>query len=240
MHRRDFAGVAQDPGVAARQDAAARAVQEHTALDDGEDARELVADQHHRQTEPIAQRADEQIQLAGAHGIQAGRGFVQEQQRGFERERPGDGGAFAHAPRERRGRQVRAALEPHEPQAGAHDGRDGRGGQIRPRLQGQRHVLADRHRAEQSAGLKHDAVGRATDGESRRAGARDLHAAAPGRIQSGEGAQQGRLATAARPQHGEDLAALDLEGRGFEEHGLIPPQGEVRHGDERRAHRPAM
>ena len=71
-------------------------VEKHRVRADGEDARQLVRDHHHRRAEAVAQLEDQIVEPPRADRIQAGRGLVEEEDVGIERYRARQAGPLTH------------------------------------------------------------------------------------------------------------------------------------------------
>src|SRR5690606_28477759 len=112
----------------------------------------------------------------------------------------------------------------------------GRLRQVGPLLQGEAHVLADGERAEQRAGLEHDAELGWAGGEPRLPDARDLHATGERALEADQMTQQRRLSAAADAEDDKHVAALHVEVHVGEEHPIAMPDGQVTHADQRLRH----
>ena len=191
------------------------------AIGDAEDALELVRHEDDREPEGLRERQDQLVEIGRHHGIEAGRRLVEEDELGLERERAGDRGALLHAAGELGGELVGGAVEADELQLRARDRGDRVVREIGPLLERQRDVLADGQRAEERAGLEHDAERRKTGLEIGEAAAGDVDLAADGLLEPDQEAEQRRLAAAAAAEDREHLAALDRRRSG-------PPGGRRR------------
>ena len=93
--------------------------------------------------------------------------------------------------------------------------------ELGPGLERQRHVLGQRHRAEQRAGLEQHAAARARRVPTRGRLAVDADLAAHRLVEADHVAHQRRLAAAAAAQDHEDLPAHDLEVEVLEQHAVV-------------------
>ncbi|KAG0772535.1 hypothetical protein G6F21_014459 [Rhizopus arrhizus] len=74
------------------------AVGQHgNAVADGVQRVQVVGDQEHGQPQRFLQGPDQAVERGRADRVEAGGGFVQEQQRWIQRQRAGQAGALAHA-----------------------------------------------------------------------------------------------------------------------------------------------
>ena len=177
-----------------------------------------MGDQEYGETERLLQGAGEVIECRGADGVEAGGGFVEEQQRRIQRERTRQTGALAHAARQLRRQFVqRVRRQPgklHLQQRQLVQQRFGQLGMMF--LQRHLHVFADGQRREQRTVLEQYA-GAALDvqailGIARAAvDAEDFDLAIVGFAQADDRTHQHRLAAARAADHADDLAAPHVE-----------------------------
>ncbi len=177
-----------------------------------------MGDEEHGQPQRFLQGLDQAVEGGRADRVQPGGGFVQEQQRRVQRQRPGQAGALAHAAGQLRGQLVDGLAR----QPGQLDLEQGQFvaegfGQVRVVfLQRHLHVLAHGQRGEQRAILEQHA-GVALDLLARgavvtaRVQAEDLDLPGLGNLQPQDGAHQHRLAAARAADHAEDLAAAHVQ-----------------------------
>src|SRR5690606_1881223 len=77
-HTSISAVVSQFSWIARGNDAAAGLVQHDAAVDDSEDAVELMGDHDHGEIQAPVHGQDELVELGGTHGVEPSRGLVQE------------------------------------------------------------------------------------------------------------------------------------------------------------------
>ncbi len=159
---------------------------------------------------------DQLIELGRGNRIEAGRGLVQEQDLGVQRQRPGDGRPLAHAPAELGGHLVRGFLQAHGFELRLSNHLNRLFGQVRELLQDQRDVRPHRQRAEQGAALighadllEHVEPVLALGGDN--VDSIDQDRAAQRLLQTDHLLEQGGLAGARAAQNGEDLTRIDIE-----------------------------
>src|SRR5262245_3326896 len=216
----------------ARNDAAGVAVDQYALADNGEDARELVRNEHSRHAEAAIQGQDEVVQLHGADRIQPGRRLVEEQQRRIERECTRDAGALLHAAGYLCGQMVLETFQTYEPELRAHDDIDRLRVEVAPLAKGERDVLGEGHRPEQRSGLEQHP-------EARRpqllgwGDAVHPHAAAERQVQTDQVSEQRRLPAAAAAEDREHLSGSHREVEILEDHRLAVSDREVLDRDHR-------
>ena len=128
------------------------------AVADADQRVEVVGDHDDSEAEAVAQRGDEFVEVVCADGVEAGGGFVEEEDFGIQREGAGEADAFLHAA----GKLGRGVIGSFGLQA---DEAEFDGGEVAPQGDGQvgefahRHedILCDGEAGEQSSLLKQDA-----------------------------------------------------------------------------------
>jgi hypothetical protein len=149
--------VAQAARIALGDDASRLAVEQDHAIHRDEDAAEIVGHDDERDVEVLRQPADRGVERRRGDGIETRRRLVQEQDRRVERHRSRDAGALLHAARELRRHVPGERLQTDELELHPGDEVDRVVRKVRVHLERQPHVLEQRHRAEQRAGLVHHA-----------------------------------------------------------------------------------
>ena len=166
-------------------------------------------DQHRAGREVVAGPQGEELgaQVLGGEDVEGGERFVHEQRVGFDDERAGEADALAHAAGELFGVGGFEAVEADEVDRAFGSVAPFVGGDVAG-FEAELDVLADGEPGQQREGLEHhrDAGVR---GDDRRVLVE--RAAAGGGDESGEAAQQGRLAGAGLAQQRDDLAFVELE-----------------------------
>jgi len=186
---------------------------------------DVVRDEQHGGAALAAGAQQVVLQLGAGDGVERGEGFVEQQQRGLEDERAGQGDAALLPARQ----LARIALPlPRQAQLGQQPLRARMVGRRGPALQrhGQQHVVGHRLPVEQRGGLEHEAQLRA--GRQHLA-ALHPHAARLRAQQPGGQLQQRGLAAAAAAHQAVDLARADAPAHavdhrraaGVGEHGVV-------------------
>ncbi len=206
---RDAARPGRAPEVLGRRDLEEPArVHDGDAVGDGERLVVVVGDEDGRRAGGAQGLAQVEREALAQPPVERGEGLVEQEQAGARRERPRERDALALAPAERRDR---APLVPGEPDdveqlgharvaLGARQPRDPVGD-----------VARDVAVREELALLEHEPEPAAVHGDAREVAAVPRHGARGDRLEPRDGAQQARLAAAARPEQGEHLAGRDVE-----------------------------
>src|SRR5512138_258657 len=143
--------------IAARDDRVPLCIQEHRIVADGEDARQLVSDDHDRAAETLPELEDQVVEAPGADRVEPGGRLVQEEDIRVEGHRPRQSCPFLHPAAELGGIEVLEAGQPDERQLQAGHLAALADREVRELRQGQLHVLAQGHRTPQGAALVEDA-----------------------------------------------------------------------------------
>jgi len=191
-------------------------VEEDAVVGDREQARQLMAHEHHRRAGAMPDVVDQVVEPSRGDRVQAGRGLVVEQERWLGRDRTGQAGALLHAAAQRRRIEVRelAQLDPFE-----HLARFGVALlRIEPGLAGERQadVLEHGHRRPECGALEQHAEARTQRAALVVVAGPEIdavvgHRAAGRRQQAHHVLEQRALAAAAAAHDGEDAALLDLQ-----------------------------
>src|SRR6267154_2246189 len=139
--------------VARGDDRLALVIEKYGVVTDGEDARELVCDDHDGGAQAVAQIEDEIVEPPRADRVEARRRLVEEEDVRIERHRARQAGALPHASTDFRRRVVLEARETAQRELERGERGDFLPADVGVLLQRQGHVLQQRHRAPQRAAL---------------------------------------------------------------------------------------
>ena len=217
-HGRVVTTVPQLPRRAPGDGSPALGIEKDAVVADRKQARQLVGHDHDSCAKTAAELEDQVVQPVGGDGIEAGRRLVEEQDIGIECERPRQGSALAHAAGEFGRHLVRRPGQPDQRQLEVHEHADRRRVERGEHLQGERDVLADRHRAPQGAALEQHAEASANVDAALLAGRPvvrtvDQDRSGGRRQQSDHRLEHGALAASAAAHDGEDGARTYREAK---------------------------